>query len=526
MRVQGYGVTGTGEMILDRATGSFVQRLNLGPASETIGFDGKTAWFADATGLPIAEGNVDQRSSILAWSALFARPWPAAVTGGVVRFRGFSRAIALTVDRSSGLVQRAIVPRGDVKTIVAPSDYRTLPDGSVMPYVIKYTDDSGTWTGFVTRVSLQRSAPSTLFAQPVRPDDARISGGITSVQTLPGAPLIIIPARIDGGPLMHFILDTGGQNILTPDAMRRLGLQSVGGGTVGGGGANLISTRWANVRSVRVGAAEMTDQPFLVIDFGKLLRGIDGILGYELLARFAARLDYRTDTLQLASSIPASWIAGARAAPFTFRERQPQVGGAVDGIPAQVTIDTGSTGTFDVNAGFSRDYDLWKRYRVTRARVLYTGVGGGVKAARVRLASVDLGSLTLHGVEATLAQASAGFEADPSFAANAGEGIFREYRLVFDYAHRRLYFAPGGLRDRSGLTLTARNGMLMVSAVRAGAPAAGIAPGMRVTAVNGRAVSANDLQAVRAILDARAGTQVLLMLNGTVNRKILLRNYL
>jgi S1-C subfamily serine protease len=73
--------------------------------------------------------------------------------------------------------------------------------------------------------------------------------------------------------------------------------------------------------------------------------------------------------------------------------------------------------------------------------------------------------------------------------------VFRQSTLVLDYAHQRIYFAPGGLRDRSGLVLAARGRDIIVAAVHRGAPASasGIAAGMRLTTIDGRPVNApND----------------------------------
>jgi Aspartyl protease len=326
---------------------------------------------------------------------------------------------------------------------------------------------------------------------------------------------------------MQFILDTGGQNILTPDALRALGLHAVGGARVGGAGAGQLGLKWTTVSSVRVGAAQMRNQPFLVIDFGKLLKGIDGILGYELLARFPARIDYRSETLQLAGSLPTDWIADARGAPFTFRERQPQTAGAIDGLPAQLTIDTGSNGTLDINTPFAVAHDLWKRYNARAPKLAYAGAGGGVKASQVQIKTVRVGAVTRTGVDATLAQATAGFESDPSFAANVGEGIFRSSTLILDYPHRRLYFAPGGLHDRAGLSLSAKDGSIVVDSVHPGSPAAsGILAGMRLTSIDGKAVNASDLTMVEQTLSERPGTRHALVFNGNLHRSLILRNYL
>ena len=54
--VTGSGVRGTSIWLIDRATGRTFERVDAGPLTTTDGFDGKRAWHADATGLPIVIG--------------------------------------------------------------------------------------------------------------------------------------------------------------------------------------------------------------------------------------------------------------------------------------------------------------------------------------------------------------------------------------------------------------------------------------------------------------------------------------
>jgi hypothetical protein len=442
MRVDGYGIPGSAEMIFDRRAGRFVSRLHLGPATQTIGFDGKSAWFADATGFPAIQGNADQRSAILAWSALFAKALPARVQGSTVRYSGLSRPFTVTTDPNTGRIRSVVIPSGGSKEQITPSDYRELPDGLIVPYALRYSDDNGTWSGVVTRIDTNIVPDAATFAIPQKPHDARIAGEVTTVPFAAKPRLIVIPARIDNGPVMHFILDTGGQNILTPTALRRLHIRPVGAATVGGVGANVAPIRFAAIARVRVGKAEMRNQPFMILDFGKLLPGIDGILGAELLSRFAARIDYVHHTLQLSAHLHPQWITNARKAAFVFNGRIPQVTGTIDGIPAQLAIDTGDTGSLEVTSPYVRAHDLVKRLHARDLKRSNSGVGGSVKVLFGDVKVLRLGSFETQGVLASLAFASAGFDADPSIAAGVGEGVFRRCTLVLDYAHQQLYFAP------------------------------------------------------------------------------------
>lgn len=514
MTVDGYGIDGTATLLVDRERARYVEHFNLGPQSFYQGFDGLHAWQADVNGTTALQGNSLDRATVRAWGDLFAFRRPPDAPGRVV------------VDPATHRLARFSMWNGNANETATFSQYQAF-SGSIAPRSITFTDDNGTWKARVTSIETPEAVARGAFLPPAVRRDASVAGGQTTVSFLT-ATEIIVPVRIDDGPVMHFILDTGGQNILTNASVKRLGLQPIGRGTVGGAGAGFIPTSFLTVRSVGIGGAEMRNQPFIVID-SSVLRGVDGIVGFELLSRFAARIDYRTNTLTLASSVPQSWIGGVDPTPFVFRSRAPQIEGSIDAFPGPLTIDTGNSGVLDVNAPFAKVHDLWTYYHAASPKNgSLVGVGGAVVSSNVLVKKLRLGSATVRNVHGDLTQAAAGVEANPSFAANLGEGIFRNFTLVLDYAHERVYFAPGGIHDESGVLFTRRGDRIVVQALRTrSARAAGIRVGMTLTSLNGRPVNGRDLAAVRAQLaDQEPGTTALMIFEGTKRAKLTLINYL
>ena len=202
------------------------------------------------------------------------------------------------------------------------------------------TSENGTWTARVVAVDVLHGVAPADFAPPPPPDDASLRG-VATVPIVPGTGYALVAVSLDGGPPMRFVIDTGGQNAISVQAARRAGLTVVGAGKVGGVGASLADVAFASVRSVRIGGAEMRDQPFVVLDLGD--GPVDGIIGYELLARFAARIDFAHGRVELARDVRELNPSGT-AVRMVFDDRQPQVDGALDGIPGAITIDTGSVG--------------------------------------------------------------------------------------------------------------------------------------------------------------------------------------
>src|SRR6202034_4190067 len=118
------------------------------------------------------------------------------------------------------------------------SDYRR-EGGFVVPHVLTDTSENGTWALHVRSVETPATLPASTFAPPPDPHDASIDG-VVSDAFAASLPVPVLAVSVNGGAPLHFALDTGGQNVISPDAARRLGMQIVGNGTVGGAGAGLV----------------------------------------------------------------------------------------------------------------------------------------------------------------------------------------------------------------------------------------------------------------------------------------------
>ncbi len=423
------GVPGHGEIIVDRTTGRFVRRFDAGPVSDRDGWDGTTIWHADATGMPRAEGNSDQRAEVIAWSRLLAQassvPAPPNATP--------ARAPDVTVD-ALGETTSATLHVGPWTERVVFGGYRS-DDGFALPASITDTSQNGTWTAHVAGLDMPHSVPPATFAPPAPPDDASLHG-VATLPVLPGTGYPLVSVSIGSGPPMRFVIDTGGQNAISTQAARRAGLTVVGAGKVSGVGTSLADVAFAWARSVHVGAAEMRDQPFVVLDLGD--GPIDGILGYELLARFAARIDLVRGRVELARDVH-DLAPGGTAVRMVFDDRQPQVDGALDGFPGAMTIDTGSVGSVDVESPFVTAHDLRSRMHVLSGGSVQ-GIGGSARGVVARAKELRLGALALDNPTVFLSEERSGGYADPTIAANVGNQVLRHFALVLDYRDATIHF--------------------------------------------------------------------------------------
>jgi len=133
---------------------------------------------------------------------------------------------------------------------------------------------------------------------------------------------------------------------------------------------------------------------------------------------------------------------GGVAVPMVFADRQPQVDGAIDGIPGVMTIDTGSASAVDVNTPFVVAHDLRAKYHAEAGGFPITGIGGPVHAYFAHAKEVRLGELVIPEVNLLLTDAHAGVEADPTIAANVGEQVLKRFALVLDYRRATITFEP------------------------------------------------------------------------------------
>jgi len=500
LRTTVFGVAGTGTIAVDRRTGRFARRLAAGPASVSEGWDGTRAWRADATGLGRIEGNAGERSEILAWSRV------------LVRALRIERPLDVTV--SSGRDHTAL------------AFDRIGPDGVPHRIVATSTQD-GTWSASVISVATPKALPPSAFAPGPAPHDATLAG-VTRVPASMRAGSPQIDVVVDGVRLRCYF-DTGGQNVITAAAAARIGMQPVGAGIVRGGGGGTVPIRFAFARTVRIGAATLRHQPFIVLP-GSIF-GVDGIVGYEVLARLAARLDMTRETLALA---PRASAFGPPQHPlhFVYVDHQPQVAGAVAGIRGPLTIDTGSSLNAEVQAGAVHRYDLVQRWHA-RITADVADVGKRYPVYVVRVPSLRIG----HRVVPTpLVELQTHLDPtdDRPTLANVGDGILRGWIIVLDYPDQTIDLRAGGavastvVRDHSGIVLAPAGNALIAGTVLGGTPAAaaGIVTGERILGIDGRVVTAADVVRVRARLRGAPGTRVWLRLGDGSTRTFTLRRYL
>ena len=444
VEIEGDGIRGKETGLYDLANGRYVERIAAGRLSFSDGFDGANVWSADSTGMPLVAGNAEDRIDALAWAHFFGRRGPEqpAVTrlasrGTVLvvrlRYAGLSTPIDVTIDRATGFVSSIQDNARGESGRSRFAGYGRI-GGITLPLRAEAVTRYGPWRESVRSVEFLTAVPDRSFAPPARPQDAELDG-ITAVplEMRRGHPVIAI--RIDGGPVLRVLFDTGSSNILTPEAARRAGLQTIGEGKIGGMGPNVVRARYATAHRLTIGRAVLHDQPFSVVD--DHTSGLDGAIGCEVLQRFAARFDFRRKTVELARDVSVFEI-GAPPISFRFSGCQPEIDGALDGLPGAISIDTGDANAFDVTAPFVRAHKLVVRYR-THQIGFADAIGGASMGFFARAKILRLGPVVVHDVPIVLNAALSGAMNDPAELGNAGIPVLMRFVTVFDYRNSRMW---------------------------------------------------------------------------------------
>ncbi len=309
------------------------------------------------------------------------------------------------VDSKTNLVDRTIVETPTSTTLTKFSDYQPV-QGVLVPFRVQTAtvgDPTSEEIFSTESVEVRSQVVDEDFRRPPDPTDTRMLGtsGAITVPIAIEAGDIIVNAYINGKGPFPFILDTGGHAILTPEAAAEIGLKTEGAGSSGGGGSGRVGLSYAFVDSLRIGDAEVPNQPFLVIPYDNDFsdRGskppLAGILGLELFERFAIRIDYGNSQLTLTPLSTFRYSGGGARAPIVFQEDEPLTTAEADQVSGLFGVDTGNSGALIMFEKFLRENGFLHRYAQGSATT-GSGTGGKVQLVRHTIGSFSLGGQTFR----------------------------------------------------------------------------------------------------------------------------------
>jgi Aspartyl protease/PDZ domain len=494
---QDSGLSGRWSKLIDLATGKTREVSNFGVFSTADVWDGHRGWHQDMS------GGVHPRDSEFMREVHVTDAWLAQF--GYLRRNALGAALELLEDRQvdgrTYAVVRATPRQGqpaelwfdkDTKRLartvqtmminvhtIRYDDYRGI-QGLSIPF--KVTSDYGNAADLIQIEHIDRvETTADDFERPRPPDDFSIAGGKTVVPIeIDGD--VIVEATLNGQGPFAFILDTGGHNILTPDAVAALGLKTVGAGESGGAGAGRVSEQYTRVDRMQIGGMTMRSQPFTVIalQYATVERGarppLAGILGLELFERFTMQLNYREKTLTFEPLSGYQHRGGGVAIPIFFSEDMPLLVAKIDGLSGDVGLDTGNSGTLIIQGIWADRHGL-KQQLMSGFPSLGFGIGGASSSWSSR-ADFEIAGRRFERIIAYYAPDTKGAFSSRTESGNLGNEILANFTLDFDYGRGQIWFEPVPSPEqrpfgRAGFTaIKERAEAFKVVAVAVGTPAA------------------------------------------------------
>ena len=546
------GIPGRAQEWDDVRGAHFTTDQNAGAFSGASGWDGRVAWNQDYAGLVTIDGGTAGRIQAVDQAYLDNFRYLRSDAGGATAIYAGRRdangwtydVLAITpaggseldlwIEPHSHLIGRVTTTVGTETSTTEFSNYRRV-DGLTFPFTSSTQFSSG--NSFAQRVlslELNTDVADRMRVPGQNVHDYSVSGGTTTTPIeVVNSHVYVTGVMLDGRGPYTFVLDSGGDYIVSPDVAAALQAKSSGALQLQGAGSATESAAFTHVSSIAVGGAVVRNQYMIVLPIASgfgIAEGvrIDGMIGYQFLARFLTTIDYAGSKLTLTtpSALPAA-APGTAAMQFYFDRTIPRINVNVGDVTVSAEVDTGNRAGLELSGPFLAAHPAVAALAKTAAGAVGFGVGGPVYARLGRIPVLQIGPYQIANSVASFASANAGAFADPYNPANIGGAILRRFTLTFDYAHQQLLLAKNAAfdapfsYDRSGLFLVDVNGAYTVLSVFGGSPAASaaLAKGDVILAVNGTPASSQSLAALRDLLAGPAGSVVRLHIRGPAGRE-------
>lgn len=264
---------------------------------------------------------------------------------------------------------------------------------------------------------------------------------------------IIIEASIDGGSPRPFLFDTGGRNLIARETAASQHAPVARTARIGGIGSNLPGVEMIKVERITIGAATLAQQEVGIIDMPNVIldRGsrprVAGMIGSELLLRYAVTIDYTRRTLIL-NGLGFKPSRAAFALPLGFIVSKdglshPQVTAEVDGAAGQFIVDTGAGGQLALFEKFQDTQQSFKNAGATLHYLSAGGIGGRAAVSLAYLHQLRFGSYVrpqplVSGVDHGSSHMGALFYA----AGVIGNATLSDFVVTLDMGSAKAYFEP------------------------------------------------------------------------------------
>lgn len=504
--------------VLYEAPDCFREEVRLGPYEQVLATDGRTYWKSGPGGQALEVEGEERKEFITAcwlqtYRYLLLPEYLREQAKGA--FQGKSYPVleviplagvpcCLWLDPKTYQVHHSVLEASGGETSIFHEAHSTT-EGLVFPARLRQSTGDPQYDMEIVfeKTEVNLALDPAVFRKPAPAvlADAEVAGP-ASVKLERLRDLLLVPANLDGQGPFTFVLDTGaGMTCLDVSAARSLGYDPEGALEGRGvGGSQPVGL--VKLHEIRIGDISLPNEVVATMPFADLVRRVGrpfhGIVGFNFFSRFAVTLDYPENILTVHPAGAA--VEGGENLPLSLDQNLPHVPVVLnDKTECVFALDTGMTGSADLEEGFAKELGLFEAgRRVLRRRGF--GVGGKADLAVGRLHSLSLGRFRIPEPVYTVALGGR-FPRGGSCRGILGGGILRRFVVHLDYAEKRCVIWPGPYvaerepYDQAGLSFLTDGLRLLVDFVLRGSPAeeAGIRVGDEILALDGSPISANDL---------------------------------
>ncbi len=319
--------------------------------------------------------------------------------------------------------------------------------------------------------------------------------------TVPAENGVELKATINGQGPFDAIFDTGSGNLMTASLARRLGLNLEGGVTINAGGGN-VPAKVVKVATINIGGLTMSDQLFAVVD-APITHDQYGIfVGDLLIQNLPIRIDFDKQQITFYSKQGFAYAGKGTAVPIHSQSGTLLAEATVDGIDGLFGIDTGDMYSLSLFAPFVKQHKLVEHYRTKIHGYAGQGFGGSDHGFYTRADTLQLGDFEVIRPITVLSTDTQGAESSAAVSGNIGLHILRQFNIVFDGPHGKMYleknanYGKPDIFNRAGLLLDPNPENLKIKTVIPRSPGAkaGLKEEDVITQINGEAPTDETLQ--------------------------------
>lgn len=329
--------------------------------------------------------------------------------------------------------------------------------------------------------------------------------------------VVVIRACLAGIPdTLQFILDTGSAGIsLDTNTCVQLGIHLTPTDRIvrGVGGSKTVA--FAMDRTLQLPGLQVDSLDFHVNDYELISQvyglQVDGIIGYSLLSKFIAEVDYDTEMISIYEKGPFSYPKGGHLMRPSLT-LIPIVNAFLKNGKAQhynrYYFDTGAGMCLLLSQQFVKDSAILSS-RKRQRKVIQTeaqGLGGKMTMDITTIQEFKLGSYAFRNVPVYIFDDVTNVTAYPFLGGMVGNDLLRRFNLILNYGKKEIYMMPNShYKDPfdysyTGLIIYLIDGRIEITDIIKGSPAekAGLQKGDVIIAVNN--IFSNNLQQYRDIL--------------------------